>query len=403
MSIIPAAEPKTGFAARAHFQFLDGIRGLAALTVMCCHIINIAYSAAPVSQMSPALRGASHLIQLGHCAVCAFIVLSGFCLMLPVAGAPARQLAGGLKGFAARRARRILPPYYAALALTILLPAIHATVVRLTNHQHEPFFLPVRASNLISHLLLVHNLRADLLMALDGPTWSVATEWQIYFVFALVLLPLWRRFGGLPTFFGAVLLGTAPYFVLPANHNFAGSACSWLLGLFAMGMLGATMIRSESASVISFRRRMHWGAIAAISAVLIYPIYIFYPSAVLWRCYWLLDFFAGLPILCLILYCGQFEDNCESKPSIALRVLNSKAAQAVGAFSYSLYLIHVPLLEQIDRFLPQGLSADERWGMLAAIGLPLVLAAAYLFYLAVERPFLRQNRRHREPSMRSAL
>jgi peptidoglycan/LPS O-acetylase OafA/YrhL len=47
-----------------------------------------------------------------------FIVLSGYCLMLPVAQA-AGTLKGGLSVFVRRRAIRILPPYFAMLTIAV--------------------------------------------------------------------------------------------------------------------------------------------------------------------------------------------------------------------------------------------------------------------------------------------
>lgn len=41
--------------------------------------------------------------------------------------------------------------------------------------------------------------------------WSVASQWQIYFVFLFFLLPLWRRFGIAFSTIAGVLLGVFSY------------------------------------------------------------------------------------------------------------------------------------------------------------------------------------------------
>ena len=46
----------------------------------------------------------------------------------------------------------------------------------------------------LSHLLLVHNLDERWIFKVDPPLWSVATEWQIYWLFP-GLLAVWRRHG----------------------------------------------------------------------------------------------------------------------------------------------------------------------------------------------------------------
>src|SRR4051812_41118914 len=66
----------------------------------------------------------------GHEAVAIFIVLSGYCLMLPVARRGESQLKGGFGSYLGRRAFRILPPYFAALGLSLLLIASSATLRR---------------------------------------------------------------------------------------------------------------------------------------------------------------------------------------------------------------------------------------------------------------------------------
>ena len=48
--------------------------------------------------------------------------------------------------------------------------------------------MPVSSSgSLLSHLFLLHNLNASWIYDFNGTLWSIATEWQIYFVFALLL------------------------------------------------------------------------------------------------------------------------------------------------------------------------------------------------------------------------
>src|SRR5581483_5580771 len=59
-------------------------------------------------------------LSYGHDAVAVFIVLSGYCLMLPVVRGGG-ELAGGFAGYISRRARRILPPYYVTLVVSLLL------------------------------------------------------------------------------------------------------------------------------------------------------------------------------------------------------------------------------------------------------------------------------------------
>jgi len=110
----PAAVAKP----RLRLEFLDGIRGLAALYVVFHHISQI-YMDANVQPLA-GYYWFTPLMQLGHYAVAIFIVLSGFCLMIPVAQSVDGTLRGGLAGYAWRRVKRIVPAYYAAAGALLL-------------------------------------------------------------------------------------------------------------------------------------------------------------------------------------------------------------------------------------------------------------------------------------------
>src|SRR6186713_3008000 len=93
-------------------EYLDGLRALAAIYVVLFHAgVGFLDSERPLAGFARTLqRGLSY----GHDAVAVFIVLSGYCLMLPVARADG-QFVRGVPNYFARRAWRILPPYFAAL------------------------------------------------------------------------------------------------------------------------------------------------------------------------------------------------------------------------------------------------------------------------------------------------
>ena len=98
---------------RQRLAGLDGIRGLAALFVVINHVFLRAFPGYPVDH-APFWAG---WFIYGRFAVVVFIVLSGFSLAL----SPARHgwRLDGISRFARRRARRILPAYWAALAFSL--------------------------------------------------------------------------------------------------------------------------------------------------------------------------------------------------------------------------------------------------------------------------------------------
>ncbi len=71
-----------------------------------------------------------------------------------------------------------------------------------------------------------------------------------------------------------------------------------------------------------------------------------------------------------------------------MRVLQGRSFAIVGVASYSLLLVHDPVLEALAET-----SWAPAWPALLAVGLPMGLLLAGASYLAVEAPFLRLRRR----------
>jgi peptidoglycan/LPS O-acetylase OafA/YrhL len=222
-----------GESTRPHLAYLDGIRGLAALMVMFSHAYGTWQGPWNSGRVPAAALKLTQVFSYGHIGVVVFIVLSGYCLTLPVIRGGVKRFPDGLASFLQRRAWRILPPYYAALIFSLLVLAI-VPGMKTPHHCYSDCALPAfKTGTILSHVFLVHNLNADWYSKIDYPMWSVALEWQLYFVFALILLPVWRRFGhGMLIAVAAALgFGVLPW-VFKVEHG-----CFHFTLLFAFGML----------------------------------------------------------------------------------------------------------------------------------------------------------------------
>jgi len=328
-------------------------------------------------------------MHFGGYAVDVFIVLSGYCIMIPVARSADGALRDGFRGFMKRRARRILPPYYAALLLCLALGA--AAVLRAhgggTGRQDLP---DMSAGSIVSHLLLVHNLKAGWAQAFDPPMWSVATEWQIYFLFPPLLLPVWRRYGNGAVVCAGFALGILP--ILFTHGRWFWWASPWFVGLYAMGMAGAA-IQYRDGRARPLRLTVPWRALSiglfcAICAVsTVFPRGAKYPYVIG------MDVLVGAFTVALIGFCMRAGADGGERAPVALRVLESRWALLLGSCSYSLYLVHdivnqnviVPVLQPhlgpVARSSPAGFALD------VIVKLTTVLACTYLFYRLFERPF----------------
>ena len=371
---------------RLKIDFLDGIRGLAAFTVLLGHAFWSATNddnGKISASLSPLFVDVTRVLNFPHYAVAVFIVLSGFCLMLPVTRSQDHMLPGGILGFAKRRARRILPPYYIALAFVLgILFISHHFLKHSTDSLAD-----TSAGNIVSHLLLIHNLFKKYNMAIDVPMWSVAWEWQIYFLFALVLLPVWRRFGIVSTTITAFLIGYLPLILLPKESNLNWT-CPWYIGLFALGMMAAVVLCSPTDRYCLIKKAILQNIVICCIAGGMLILMFLHPQWLGDTYYWISDPLAGALAALFILACAtQARSNWLFKAIV--KGLESRKTMTLGAFSYSLYLIHSPILKKIHDILhPHHFSHYFQFALLLLVGVPVCLVGAYLFHIAFERPFM---------------
>ncbi|HVY25549.1 MAG TPA: acyltransferase [Polyangiaceae bacterium] len=364
---------------------MDGIRALAASYVVLFHAV-LGFAGNDLSGRWRLLRGA---FGFGHEAVAVFIVLSGYCLMLPVVGADGYSLRGTLGSFFRRRARRILPPYFATLALSLLaialLPPLRRAGTGTIWDDSLPAFEP-RA--LLAHLVLLHNWLPDLAYRINGPLWSVASEWQIYFFFPLLLLPLWRRGGPGLTLGVAVLVGYTPLLLVRAPSM---AAIPWYLFLFTLGMIAASKSYGPAAAQGS-APRSPWGSLAAASWLGCAAFGL--GAAKIWfQLKPLTDALVGGATAFTLIYLAELTARertaAPARRHPLLWLLESRPALAVGHFSYSLYLTHLPVVALCYFAIAgHGLSASAVALLTMATSLPSSLLVAYLFHLVFERRFM---------------
>ncbi len=369
----PAAAPPP----RVKLLFLDGLRGLAALYVLLFHIYD-------PSGLSPLVRHGLSWLRFGHYAVGVFIVLSGYSLMLPVTRSQDGRIPGGTLDFFKRRARRILPPYYAATALSIAIGLV-------ANHWTSSKSVAggigddgLSYGSITSHLLLVENWFPRWNVSINVTHWSVATEAQIYLLFPFLLLPLYRRFGVLTTVLAGMVIGILPLLLLPPSDVLI-RACPQFLGLFALGMAGAAINFSEKSYCVRLRNTLPWGVIAALSFCLFVVIIKLWTRGLgkygqLEMNYpWMMDILIGLATGCLIIFCAKrLTSQSSLREPLVLRLLESRFATFLGVFSYSIYLMHLPILFKMKNVFNRLHRSDtETMVLMFVVGVPITLLLYY--------------------------
>ena len=363
---MPAPQPQ-----RTYFPHVEGLRGVAALYVFLYHLWQsaVAHAGATLTALLPFTLP---WLQFGHFAVSVFIVISGYCLGLPVATRPDRRF--DPRTFARRRARRLGPAYVLALFLSVI--PFYVTLA--LRGQHVPFSHVAGA--IVSHLLLVHNLVPALSEYLNGPMWSIALEVQIYVVFALLLVPVWKRFGPWAQLAVALVIGLAPQLLL---HGALDYTAPWMLALFGIGVVAAQVTARGSAPA--------WVRFAAVAcAIAAVAMVLPRGDAAADGDLWPADLVVGAAVALL------FVSASGAALPLTARFLALRPIVLLGTFSYSLYLIHAPLVIATAAAVGHWHAGTLASGLAYGLLIPVTIALAYGFYRVAERPFL-------SPEFRAAI
>jgi peptidoglycan/LPS O-acetylase OafA/YrhL len=347
--------------------WLDGVRGAAAMFVVLHHMWLRVWPQFP-DDAGPWWLG---WLLYGHLAVAVFIVVSGFSLGL----APIRdggRLRGGMRRFLRRRAWRILPPYWAALVLSMVVTAA--------------FLHPYLGAGQLVKAFTVHTLLVQDMIGSQSPNgafWSIAVEWQIYFVFPLIL---WvGRARGTESAVAVTLIA-----VLAANAASGLGApldkiahlTPQFLALFAFGVLAVELaLRPQAARLL---RPLGLTATATLAALVAFALV--HGSRWMVERYFYVDLLFGFAVACAlcVLMGGGWR--------LVRAVLSTRTSLRLGAVSYSIYLVHEPIVGLLYQGIhPLHLPAVARFGLFAALGVPAVLVLSYGFHLVFEAPFLRHR------------
>jgi peptidoglycan/LPS O-acetylase OafA/YrhL len=347
-------------------KYVDGLRAFAAIYVVLGHAWLQTWPQ-PTQRPEGWQLHLTSWLNYGIFAVVFFIAISGFCLMLPVLANEGTFGSRGASGFFIRRARRILPPYYMALLLSIILVA---TCLNRVTHSIFDVSLPMTKAGIVSHLLLIHNLNDKTANNINLPLWSIAVECQIYLLFP-ILVVIRKRFG-----MSAVLAGT--YLLSIAIQSYVQNTSYWglkplFLFVFALGMYAAEVVALAGPQ----RRGFIW--IGCFSAALMFALF---QRDSLTRL-GLTEIVVGIVAMCLLIVCAQWPGN------LIGRLASSAIISKIGTFSYSLYLVHFPVQQLIWLYLVQPLHLGKftTFLLMATVGTTLIVLFAFVFYLVFERPF----------------
>jgi len=364
----------TADARPSRIRALDAVRGIAALQVVLTHCIDtvpaahaLEYAGA-TALLAPLIGGKE-----GRAAVIVFFVLSGFVLSLwPVIGYR------GYGSYLVRRFCRIYLPF-AAVILVCALVASRLPLEPVTGLQSWFNWLwsePVDGRRLLGNLVMTNRWRD---VNLNPSMWSLAYELRISLIFpALVLLtrrvPAAALAGGIALSLGCELLS---WRLLPdrgaiyvdGNPLEALIHTTYFAVFFVAGIVSALF----AGDVGAWLAKRRWASIAlAVTAWL----------AFCWPANRLLSDFSYAVGACAVIALAI------GAPRVAA-FLEAQPLQWLGRVSYSLYLVHLPVLIVGVHLL------HDRMPLVLVLGTSVLaaLVAAELCCRYVEQPAARVGRR----------
>ncbi len=356
---------------REHFFWIDALRGMAAIIVLISHVsIFGLYGYEHVLASWPPTR----LLWAGHQAVTLFFVISGFALYL-LAGQIATPLARW-PTFIAVRFLRLYPPYIASLVLA--LAAVKAPA--LLGMSLPPGAPVIANGELTSGTLIGHVLMIGIfdVSALNPPIWTLVYEARLSLLFPLIYLAV--AHGGRRTFAGVILIWIASVGysagydlgIWPENRLARSiAATANFATIFCVGALVARF-RARIATWVSRQRpRKLLALLAASIAVFMFGYGYCWPETVPTTIRVIAD-------LVVAVMSAWFVALAIATPAPARPAL----PQFFGTISYSLYLVHQPVVIGTIALFYGRCSAPVLW----LISIAGAIGVAWLFYLAVEWP-----------------
>ena len=339
---------------------LDSLRGIAALIVVLHHM-QLMFPETPAWIKYSPLR----ILTSGQSAVTLFFIMSGFVLYLTFKS----NNVGSYWSFAIKRFARIYPPFCVAILLSTVLwylvdPVPMSGVGEWANNLN--WQLRPTLSVVLAHLAMTD---VEALYSLDNVMWSLVIELRLSLVFPLIALAVkqnWR----VACVGGAIVSAVCAY--IETKY-----APTWLfdpfitgkyLYLFVVGAVLAENSRSIMTALqgLNGRTRLELWC-AAIVLFSINPFHV-----------------GGVPTA------------IGSSLLMALCISDSKVSDALatpvplwlGKISYSLYLIHVPILIAATHLL----IGTTPMICILIVAFVTAICASEILHRAVERPFIKLGR-----------
>jgi peptidoglycan/LPS O-acetylase OafA/YrhL len=341
-------------------RHIDGLRAVAVLAVLLFHL------------EIPGFAG-------GYAGVDVFLVISGYLISRKIVEEVEATGRFRFGKFYMARVRRLFPALFATLMLSMAAAAILLPTPAAQRMGWESLAALGSVSNILFWLQSGYFDAASETKPLLH-TWTLGVEEQFYLVWPIIIVLLAAFSGARRLWAGLALIGlislVANLYVVAAKPEWLYEPLSALFFLtpfrvyeFVVGAMGVWLVRLMPTHRLLNEAAMVLGlALIAVTVIAL-------PPDVPWPSWWALIPCTGA--LLVILAPGA---------SFAGAVVTNKISVGIGLISYSLYLVHWPLI-----VFYRAITFQEP-GPLAAAGLVVMsIALAALSYRYVEQPARRPS------------
>jgi peptidoglycan/LPS O-acetylase OafA/YrhL len=344
-----------GKEAGERYVFVDALRGVAAVAVVICHLFYHRWLFKSIE--AGLFKTIADAMHYGARGVQIFFVISGFVIAHSLRRTTPNG--SGLGNFILRRQLRLDLPYWGVIALILL----QATIERQFHFIRHPGAIP-SPGDLLLNMTYLHLIFRRVPVLDVGWTLCIEIQFYLFFIFALAVTTRRAMATGISkATLGAIFVTGV---VCLAFNPAPGMVQPWMIHYwpyFCAGILA------------------YWSVQRWISLWVLPAFCVPFAIALLW---------SDLPsctVTGIITAGALYILGLRGKLTT---LWNGRVVQYLGRISYSLYLVHVPVIFLICRIGYQKLADNQRSAALCFTVAGLAcLPAAHLFHRWIEEPSVR--------------
>jgi peptidoglycan/LPS O-acetylase OafA/YrhL len=347
---------------------LDGLRGIAALMVLLSHCLQAV--AAPGAMQGELLKGLPGAIGNGNSAVVLFFVLSGVVLTESLERGGASR--GGVAAFYVRRACRLWPAYVVALLFAWMVTGW--TSAAAMGDGASPWLCGVSRVHLAVPQLLASLLMPGTAFHQLPHGWTLTIELLMSLLLPVMLLVARRR--GIGIVAGVAALGL-----------FVGDWKAWQFSIAFVAGVALALHRDAVARRVAALSPLAMALLLAASVTaFLLPAYHLWPRTLAIGMG--VSTAGAIGVLLLA-------------PRIRLlaRLLRSAPLERLGVLSYSVYLLHLPVLFAVaplvlgDDAATSAAAVVQRWILVSAVATAITIPLSAAVWKCIEAPGIAAGRK----------